>query len=88
MQYVRTLIVCVAFFATPAVAQQPPTPQGTNPEFLQHALNALQAQRNRAQDEAASVEALLSQAQHQIADLQKQVDGLKAKYEPADSDKK
>jgi chromosome segregation ATPase len=48
-------------------------PQGSNPAFLEHVLNALQAQRNRALDEAASAEAQFAQAQKTIAGLQKQL---------------
>jgi chromosome segregation ATPase len=63
-----------------ALAQQP-IPQGADPVFLAQALSALQAQRNRALDEAASAEAQLAQAQKTIADLQKQI-ADKPKEEP------
>jgi hypothetical protein len=60
------------------VSAQQATPQGADPAFLQQALNALQAQRNRALDEAAGAEAQLAQAQKTISDLQKQVADPKA----------
>jgi hypothetical protein len=81
MQFVRAVIFAAIFAATPALAQQP-MPPGANPEFLEHALNALQAQRNRALDEAAAAEAQLSQAQKRIGDMQKQIDELKPKEAP------
>jgi|HubBroStandDraft_6_1064221.scaffolds.fasta_scaffold3076770_1 hypothetical protein len=62
-------------------------PQGADPAFfLQQALNALQAQRNRALDEAAGAEAQLAQAQKTIADLQKQLADPKAAPAPKPSD--
>jgi TolA-binding protein len=70
MQFVIAMMLTL--LAASALAQQP-IPQGADPAFLQQALNALQAQRNRALDEAAAAEAQLGQAQKTIADLQKQI---------------
>ena len=78
MQFVIALAILL--FADLALAQ--PIPQGADPAFLQQALNVLQAQRNRALDEAAGAEAQLGQAQKTIADLQKQI-ADKPKDEPA-----
>lgn len=69
MQY---LIAILLLISTAAFAQD--NVQGADPKFLQTAIQALQAQRNRAMDEAASAEAQLAKAQQQIVDLQKQLD--------------
>lgn len=77
----KTLAVLLAM-TTMALAQASPPPPA-DPALVQGALSALQAQRNRALDEAASAEAQLSHAQAQLAELQKQLDALKAATPPA-----
>jgi len=78
MRLVALTALFVLSVAT-ANAQQPP-----DPAFLQQAVAALQAQRNRALDEAAGNAAQLAQAQQKVADLQKQLDALKPKDKPKD----
>lgn len=78
MQY---LIAILLLISSAAVAQD--NVQGADPKFMQTAIATLQAQRNRAMDEAAAAEAQLTKAQQQIADLQKELDALKAKDAPA-----
>ncbi len=80
MQYVIGAIIALLLGST-VIAQQA-APQGVNSAFLEYALNALQAQRNRALDEAATAEAQLAQAQKENADLKKQL-AEKPKDEPA-----
>lgn len=76
MQFLRAAAFVVALTVS-AAAQV----QGTDPQFMQDALNAVAAQRNNALNEAASAQAQLTRAQKEIADLKKQVDDLKAKTE-------
>ena len=70
MQYIAIILVLLTSFA---LAQD--KVEGANPELMQHAINALAGQRNRALDEAATAEAQLAQALKTITDL-------KSKYEP------
>jgi len=60
---------------TSAVAQQPPV----DPVFLQHAVTAVQDQRNRAMDEAAAARARELKLQADLAAVTKERDELKAK---------
>lgn len=73
MQY----LIAIILFGLISVASAQDNVQGADPKFLQAAIQTLQAQRNRAMDEAASAEAQLAKAQQQIVDLQKQLDALK-----------
>lgn len=61
-----------AALVTSAAAQTPPAPT-PNEQFLRHAVEALRMQREQASDQAAQVQANLSQTQAQIADLQKRL---------------
>lgn len=78
MQYLIAAILLASLVST-AAAQD--NVQGADPKLVQSALNVLQAQRNRALDEAASAEAQLDRARQEIADLQKQIDASKTKDE-------
>ena len=67
----------------PAFAQSPPQPQQPppNPAFLEEAINAVTAQREKAMTEAAGAEANLNLAEKYIQDLQKQLADEKKKTE-------
>lgn len=72
----RIIIVLLFSLSLASVAS---AQQNPDPDFLRNALTAMQTQRNRAMDEAASAEAQLAKAQQQIADLQKQLDAMQSK---------
>ena len=78
----KYLILTVVLLASVTASAQ----DGADPKFMQDALSALQGQRERAMNEAASAEAQLAKAQRdlqtaqaKIAELQKELDALKAK---------
>lgn len=75
MQYLIAVIIIGLISA--ASAQD--NVQGADPKFMQNVLAALQEQRNRALNEAASAEAQLLKSQQEIADLKKEVESLKPK---------
>lgn len=68
MVYSRLSLVVFMLISTAAFSQD------ADPKLMQQAIAALQAQRNRAMDEAASAEARLLKAQQEIEDLKKQLD--------------
>lgn len=74
MVYTRLSLIFLLLFVGPAYSQQQ-----SDPKFLESAIAALQAQRNRALDEAASAEAQLTKAQQELADLKKQLESPKPK---------
>jgi septal ring factor EnvC (AmiA/AmiB activator) len=71
------IIVALLALSVPALAQQPPSQ--VDPVLMQQAIAALQAQRNRALDEAAQAEAQLGKETAENADLKKQIEALKPK---------
>lgn len=62
----RSLVAFVVAALVPVTAQAQPPP---DPEFCQNAANAIADQRNAA----GNLQAMLTQAQKQIAELQKQL---------------
>ena len=78
----KTLLVLTALiaYATLAYAQQPAPADQT--QFLSSAVQALQAQRNAAQDQAAQVQAQNALLQGKLAEVQKELDALRAKDAP------
>jgi hypothetical protein len=77
MQQLIAAAIAFTLLSSAALAQQA-APQGSDPAFLQTAIATLQAQRNRAYDEAAAAEARLANAQNEIIDLKGQIDALKS----------
>lgn len=63
MQFLMAMLISTAF------AQD--NVQGADPKFMQTAIQTLQAQRNRALDEAAAAEAQLAKALQEKSELQK-----------------
>lgn len=74
----RYLAVALVLIATPALAQQQPA----DPVFMQRAIQALQAQRNQAQDAQAIETARATGLSDDLAKAQARVKELEDKYEP------
>lgn len=77
----RIIVLAFLWGATAAHAQQ----QEANPEFLKHAITAVVAQRNQAQDEAAMARAQLGQLQDALAKAQARIKELEARPAPQPS---
>lgn len=69
----RCLIVSLLLLATPAIAQQQPPDQAT----MQRAIAAIQAQRNAALDQAASIQVEAQRLADENAKLKAEIEALK-----------
>lgn len=74
MQFLAAILLLVVFNA--ASAQQ------LDPDFLQKAISAVQAQRNAALDKAAVMEAQATKLAEENAKLKAEIDELKKKKDP------
>lgn len=68
------ILILMALLAAPAAAQQQP-----DPAFLQHALDAVAAQRERAMNETALERVKVVQLQEALAKAQARIKELEAK---------
>lgn len=75
----KFLAIAFLLLSTSAFAQQQPS----DPAFMQKAISALQAQRNAAQDAAASAEARLAQLMDDFGNLRTELAKAKADLEAA-----
>lgn len=81
MKYL-TLALCL--YTSVAWAQQAQSP---DPAFLQAALNALQVQRNAANDNSAALEAKLNLVTNELAKANTKIKELESKSEVKEPDK-
>ena len=84
----KLLIVSTLFIPAVAYAQQPVVAQQPEETFLQHAVTALQSQRNAALDAQAVAEAKVAGLMDELAKANKQVKELNDKLNPPKPDDK
>lgn len=79
------LAILLALLVTPAVAQQQQPP---DPTTLQRAIAAVQAQRNAALDQAASMQIEIQRLTEENAKLKAEIDAAKKPADPKVAPKK